>query len=333
VKFIDEARITVQSGNGGKGCVSFRRERFIPRGGPDGGDGGKGGDIILKATLGKRTLHHFQFRRLYRAKDGTGGSGSNRAGKGGGDLILEVPVGTLVFDTDSQKLLKDIVTPGETFIVACGGRGGRGNARFKSSTNRSPRYAQPGEPGKTLNLRLELKLLADVGLVGLPNAGKSTLIAAMSAANPKIGHYPFTTLSPNLGVVQTDWGEPFVVADIPGLIEGAHKGAGLGIRFLRHIERTRLLVHLIDADTISMDDPMHDYRVVKGELSSYDKNLAAKKSIVVINKIDLEGAMERVQRFKQAAHNSDDSILAISAKQGDGIEKLKSCILRELEDN
>ena len=231
MKFIDEAIITIQSGNGGAGCVSFRRERFIPKGGPDGGDGGKGGDVILRTTAHKRTLYHLQYKKHFKAANGSAGGGKNKTGSNGQNLSIEIPPGTVVVNNETGETIKDFVQADESYTVAMGGRGGQGNARFKSSTNRAPRFAQPGEAGVTLVLKLELKLLADVGLVGLPNAGKSTLIRAVSAAKPKIGSYPFTTLTPNLGVVHTKWSEPFVVADIPGLIEGAHQGAGLGIRF------------------------------------------------------------------------------------------------------
>lgn len=330
MKFIDEAIITVQSGDGGSGCVSFRREKFIPRGGPDGGDGGKGGDVVLKTTLRKRTLQHFQFKRQFKAINGAGGQGKQKTGKTGQDLIIEIPPGTLVSDAETEQILKDLTKPGEAFIAAKGGRGGQGNRRFKSSTNRSPRFSQPGEPGETLTLKLDLKLLADVGIIGLPNAGKSTLISSISSANPKIGNYPFTTLSPNLGVVQTPWGEPFVVADIPGLIEGAHKGAGLGIKFLRHIERTRILVHLIDVLSIDLENPLKVYNTINKELAMYSKGLAEKPQIVVVNKLDLPGADEAANIFKSAA--KDKKILLISAINQTGIEELKSQIIKLLDN-
>jgi GTPase len=330
VKFIDEAIITVQSGNGGSGCVSFRREKFIPRGGPDGGDGGKGGDIVLKTTFRKRTLQQFQFKRQFKAINGAGGQGKQKTGKTGQDLIIEIPPGTLVSDAETGQILKDLTKPGDAFIAAKGGRGGQGNRRFKSSTNRSPRFSQPGEPGESLTLKLDLKLLADVGIIGLPNAGKSTLIGSISSANPKIGNYPFTTLSPNLGVVQTSWGEPFVVADIPGLIEGAHKGAGLGIKFLRHIERTRILVHLIDVLSIDLENPLKVYNTINKELTMYSKGLAEKPQIVVVNKLDLPGADEAANIFKSAA--KDKKILLISAINQTGIEDLKSQIVKLLDN-
>jgi GTP-binding protein len=329
VKFIDEARIAIQSGNGGAGCVSLRREKYIPKGGPDGGDGGRGGDVVFMATTKKRTLYHLQFHQLYKAKNGSGGQGNNRAGKGGDDLIIELPPGTLVFDADTGELLKDLVDPDEVFVVAKGGRGGLGNARFKSSTNRTPRFAQPGEPGQTLNLRLELKLLADVGIVGLPNAGKSTLVSAMSSARPKIADYPFTTLTPNLGVVYTNRREPIIVADIPGLIEGAHTGTGLGIRFLRHVERTRLLLHLVDAAAIDADRPLRDIHTVNRELHQYSPALAEKPQLVVLNKMDVAWADDAATLFREAYGKGD--LLQISAASGQGLDLLTATLCNLLD--
>ena len=329
MKFIDEARITVQSGKGGAGCVSLRREKYIPKGGPDGGDGGRGGDVIFKATTKKRTLYHLQFQKLCKAKNGSGGQGNNRAGKGGEDLIIELPPGTLVVDVDTGDLIKDLVDPDEVFVVAKGGRGGLGNARFKSSTNRTPRFAQPGEPGQTLNLRLELKLLADVGVVGLPNAGKSTLVSAMSSARPKIADYPFTTLTPNLGVVQTNRREPFIIADIPGLIEGAHTGTGLGIQFLRHVERTRVLVHLVDAAAIDSDHPLRDLDTVNRELHQYSPTLSEKPQLVVLNKMDVAWAEDAATLFRQAFGEGD--LLKISAATGKGLDWLTATLCNLLD--
>jgi GTP-binding protein len=329
VKFIDEAIITVQSGDGGKGCVSFRREKFIPRGGPDGGDGGKGGDIVLKTTSRKRTLYQFRFQKHFKAKNGAHGQGKQKTGKNGLDLVIELPPGTLVTDADTGQVITDLINCDETFVLARGGRGGQGNARFKTSTIRTPRLAQPGEPGQTKTLRLELKLLADVGIIGLPNAGKSTLISAISSARPKIANYPFTTLFPSLGVVQTDWAEPFVVADIPGLIEGAHKGTGLGIRFLRHIERTRILVHLIDVSGMDTDDPLNAYDTVNNELSMYNQTLIEKPQIVVLNKMDLPDVREAAKKFQAAIKQKQ--VLLISALTGQGIENLKSKIIQLLD--
>ncbi len=329
MKFIDEARITVQSGKGGAGCVSLRREKYIPKGGPDGGDGGRGGDVIFKATTKKRTLYHLQFQKLCKAKNGSGGQGNNRAGRGGDDLIIELPPGTLVVDVDTGDLIRDLVDPDEVFVVAKGGRGGLGNARFKSSTNRTPRFAQPGEPGQTLNLRLELKLLADVGVVGLPNAGKSTLVSAMSSARPKIADYPFTTLTPNLGVVQTNRREPFIIADIPGLIEGAHTGTGLGIQFLRHVERTRVLVHLVDAAAIDSDHPLRDLDTVNRELHQYSPTLSEKPQVVVLNKMDVAWAEDAATLFRQAFGEGD--LLTISAATGKGLDWLTATLCNLLD--
>jgi len=329
VKFIDEAIITVQSGAGGGGCVSFRREKFIPRGGPDGGDGGKGGDVILMATSQKRTLYNFRYKRHFKAKNGANGQGKQKTGKNGPDLTIEIPPGTIARDANTGEIIKDFSKPGENFIVAKGGRGGQGNKRFTTSTYKAPRFAQPGESGQTKTLELELKLLADVGIIGLPNAGKSTLISAISSAHPKIANYPFTTLTPNLGVVQMEWGDPFVVADIPGLIEGAHKGAGLGINFLKHIERTRILVHLIDASSIDTDDPLHAYHTINNELSMFNKKLAEKNQIVVLNKLDIAGTEETANVFKSAAKGK--KVILISATKGKGLEKLKSQIMKLLD--
>jgi GTP-binding protein len=337
VKFIDEAKITVESGSGGRGCVSFRRERFVPKGGPNGGDGGKGADVIFVATLRRRTLQQFRFKREFKAPSGAAGLGSQKTGRSGDDLIIEVPPGTLIRDAETGDLITDLATPDTRYVAALGGRGGRGNARFKSSTNRAPRHAQPGEPGQRLNLHLELKLLADVGLVGLPNAGKSTLITALSAATPKIGAYPFTTLTPHLGVVQTDWGEPFVVADIPGLIEGAHKGAGLGTRFLKHVERTRVLVHLLDAAAIDPAEPLKDYRLINAELVAHNPDLGTKPQVVVLNKLDLPEAVAGAKAFQASAEALDLTVVTLSARrglsarEGSGLQPLISHLLRMLE--
>lgn len=330
MKFFDEAFITVQSGDGGRGCVSFRREKFIPRGGPDGGDGGKGGDVIFKSSSHRRTLYPFRFKRQFKAKDGSPGQGSQKTGKNGGDLIIEIPPGTLITDEETNEIVKDFTQPDETYIIAEGGRGGQGNTRFKTATHRAPRFAQPGEPGQFLKLKLELKLLADVGIIGLPNAGKSTLISAISSATPKIADYPFTTLTPTLGVVKAGWGEPFVVADIPGLIEGAHKGVGLGIRFLRHIERTRVLVHLIDISTVDPQNPLAEYETINRELASYSSQLMEKPQIVVLNKIDLTGTNEAGRAFQAAV--KDREVLQISAVTRKGVDKLTSMMIKYIED-
>ena len=326
MKFVDEAIITVQSGNGGRGCVSFRREKYIPRGGPDGGDGGKGGDVVLRASSGKRTLYDFRHKKQFRAQNGQPGQGRQKTGRDGEDLVIELPPGTLIRDAETGQIIADLVEAGQRFVAAKGGRGGQGNTRFKSATHRAPRFAQPGEPGQSLTLTLELKLIADVGIIGLPNAGKSTLISAISSANSKIGAYPFTTLTPNLGVVQAGSNQPFIVADIPGLIAGAHEGTGLGIRFLRHIERTGFLVHLVDASQIDLNSPLEDYRIVNTELAHYGRGLNEKPQIVVLNKMDLPGTAESARAFKSAVE--DKSVLLISAVTGAGVDRLISHISR-----
>ena len=329
MNFIDEAIITVESGNGGRGCVSFRREKFIPRGGPDGGDGGKGGDVIFVSTLRKRTLYQFQFQKLWKAKNGKPGQGKQKTGKSGEDLIIEIPPGTVISDSQTGQRLYDFSKPEETFRVAKGGRGGRGNSRFKTSTHQAPKFAQPGEPATTLTVKLELKLLADVGIIGLPNAGKSTLVSAISSAHPKIGNYPFTTITPTLGVVRTAYGEPFVVADIPGLIPGAHKGAGLGIKFLRHVERTRILIHLIDGASIDGADPLQAFNALNNELFLYSADLSRKSQIIVLNKIDLPGVDKTATLFKTAI--GDRKVYSISALTQEGIEKLIAEIVQLLD--
>jgi GTP-binding protein len=331
VKFIDEAIITVRSGDGGNGCLSFRREKYVPLGGPDGGNGGKGGDVTLVSSQDRRTLYPFRFKHEFTAPRGGGGEGRQRTGKNGSDIVIEVPPGTIVRDAETGDLIKDFSRPGESFIVARGGRGGKGNTHFKSSTHRTPRFAQPGEAGEVKQLKLELKLLADVGIIGLPNAGKSTLISVISAARPKIADYPFTTLVPNLGVVKAGDREPFVVADIPGLIAGAHAGAGLGIRFLRHIERTRMLVHLIDASAIDPEKPLEAYAAINTELSSYSPDLARKPQIIALNKLDLPGTEERARAFK-AALKKRTKLYLISAATVKGVDQLLAQICNRLDE-
>jgi GTPase len=329
VKFIDEATITVQSGNGGRGCVSFRREKFIPRGGPDGGDGGKGGDVVLITTQRKRTLKQFQYKRQFKAANGGHGQGAQKTGRNGADLIIELPPGTIILNAEDGSLIKDMASPDERFVLTRGGRGGLGNTRFKSSTNRTPRYAQPGEPGISLVVKLELKLLADVGIIGMPNAGKSTLLSAISAARPKTADYPFTTLNPYLGVVRTEWTEPFVVADIPGLIDGAHQGAGLGHRFLKHIERTRILLHLIDAHAIDPDRPLAALETVNRELTLYNPSLGTKPQMIVLNKLDLPEAAQKAEIFRQALPGEE--VVMISAQKAEGLAALTSKLTRLLD--
>lgn len=330
MKFIDEATITVQSGDGGRGCVSFRREKFVPRGGPDGGDGGKGGDVVLVTTHRKRTLKQFQYKRQFKAANGGHGQGSQKTGHNGADLIIELPPGTLILNAEDHSLIKDLALPDERFVLARGGRGGRGNSRFKSSTNRTPRFAQPGEPGNTLHVKLELKLLADVGIIGLPNAGKSTLLSAITAARPKAADYPFTTLNPFLGVVKPEWAEPFVVADIPGLIDGAHQGAGLGHRFLKHIERTRVLIHLIDASGIDPDRPLDALDTVNRELTLYNPALGSKSQLIVLNKLDLPDAERRAEIFREAL-SSRKEVVMISAQTAHGLTTLISALTQLLD--
>ena len=320
--FIDEIDIFVKGGDGGAGCVSFRREKFVPRGGPDGGDGGDGGSIFLEADPGITTLLDYHYQRHYTAERGQHGKGANKHGRSGADTVLRVPLGTVVSDRASGELLGDLAAPGHRLLVARGARGGRGNARFTSSTNRAPRRADLGRAGEERWMHMELKLLADVGVIGVPNAGKSTLVSRVSAARPKIAEYPFTTLEPTLGIVRVDEDRSFVIADVPGLIAGAAGGKGLGHRFLRHIERTRLLIHLIDLDPAGGRDPRDDYRAIQGELAAYAAELARRPQIVVANKAELPGTEERrldLERFC-AAHALP--FHAISAVTGLGLSAL-----------
>ncbi len=320
MKFIDEALIHVSAGNGGPGCVSFRREKYVPKGGPDGGDGGKGGDIVIRASSRRRTLQQFRYKKHFKAANGSPGQGKQKTGADGQTVAIEVPLGTIVREAESGRILKDLTGEGQTLLAAKGGAGGRGNRRFVSSTNRAPRHAQSGLPGDSLSLQLELKLLADAGIIGLPNAGKSTLISRISSARPKIADYPFTTLTPNLGVVTPASGEPYVVADIPGLIEGAHKGAGLGDKFLRHVERTRILVHLIDAAEIDLQHPYRAYSSVNQELAGYRPELRSKPQLVVLNKVDLPEAREKAGRFAEGF--SEAQVLFLSAYTGENVAAL-----------
>jgi GTP-binding protein len=323
MQFLDEARILVKAGDGGNGCLAFRREKYVPRGGPSGGDGGHGGDVILVATGQQNTLLQFSFNPEHKAERGRHGEGSNKTGADGASIEVPVPVGTVVYDESTGERLVDFTEAGQRFVAACGGRGGKGNARFTTSTHQAPTEHEPGRPGEERRLRLELKLLADVGLVGFPNAGKSTLISRISAARPKIADYPFTTLEPNLGVVQLDNYRSFVVADIPGLIEGAHLGAGLGIQFLRHIERTRLLAHLVDVSEASGRDPVHDFDVILEELASFSPELAAKPMIVVATKLDAAQDPDRIAALRHVAETHGLPFYEISSVTGQGIEALK----------
>ena len=321
--FIDEARILVKAGDGGNGCLAFRREKYVPRGGPSGGDGGWGGDVVLVADEHENTLLKFRFNPEHKAERGRHGEGSNRTGAEGRSLGVDVPVGTVVYDEATGERLFDFTESGQRFTVARGGKGGKGNARFATSTHQAPTEHEPGQPGEEKRLRLELKLLADVGLVGFPNAGKSTLISRISAAHPKIADYPFTTLEPNLGVVQMESYRSFVVADIPGLIEGAHLGHGLGIQFLRHIERTRLLAHLVDVSESSGREPVHDFEIVMEELANFSGELAHKPMIVVATKMDVAQDGVRVESLRNLAAERGLPYFEISGVTGLGIDALK----------
>ncbi|HVB40486.1 MAG TPA: GTPase ObgE [Terriglobales bacterium] len=326
--FVDDVEIRVQAGGGGNGCLAFRREKFVPRGGPSGGDGGNGGDVVLESSERHNTLVHFRFNPEHKAERGRHGEGSNRHGRNGHGVVLRVPVGTVVFDAESGEQLADFEHSGERRVLAHGGHGGRGNARFATSTNQAPRRVEPGQPGEFRRLRLELKLLAEVGLVGFPNVGKSTLISVLSAARPKIANYPFTTLIPNLGVV-ADGDESFVIADIPGLIAGAHLGAGLGIQFLRHVERTRLLAHLVDVSGFSGRDPVQDFAIVMEELRSFGAGLADKPMLLVASKCDVAepGHLDALQALA-AEHGLP--FYPIAAVTGAGIEALKHALAAQV---
>jgi GTP-binding protein len=324
--FVDEVEIQVRAGDGGRGCISFRREKFVPRGGPNGGDGGRGGSVILEADEGLGTLLDFRYRRHYAAPRGGHGEGSDRHGANGGDLVLRVPIGTTVRERDTGLLLGDLTAHGERLDVARGGRGGRGNARFATSTHRAPRHAEPGEAGEERALRLELRLLADVGVVGFPNAGKSTLVARLSAARPKIANYPFTTLIPTLGLVRLDEERSFVIADVPGLIPGAAEGKGLGLRFLRHLERTRLLVHLLDLDPDTGRDPVEDWRTIQAELEAYSPELAVRPQLVAANKVDLPGTAPRLAKVVTLARRRRLPVIPLAARTGQGLDELRRAI-------
>ncbi|NCQ69861.1 MAG: GTPase ObgE [Microcystis aeruginosa W13-15] len=328
MQFIDRAEIEVEGGKGGDGIVAFRREKYVPAGGPAGGNGGKGGSVIFVATQNLQTLLDFQYSRYFKADDGKRGGPNNCTGANGSDRIIKVPCGTVVYDLDSEEIIGDLVTPEQTLIVAAGGKGGLGNRHFLSNNNRAPEYALPGLEGEKRHLRLELKLLAEVGLIGLPNAGKSTLISAVSSARPKIADYPFTTLIPNLGVVRKPTGDGTVFADIPGLIEGAHLGIGLGHEFLRHIERTRLLIHLV---SLTSEDPIADYQIIQGELAAYGRGLEKRSQILVFNKIDAvdEETIDNYQ--KQFAKITNAEILTISAVTGAGLTTLLAKVWQQLE--
>jgi GTP-binding protein len=331
MKFIDEVKIFAKAGDGGRGCLSFRREKFVPLGGPDGGDGGRGGDVLLEVDAGITTLLDLRYKQHQKAKNGAPGMGKNRHGRSGDDLVIKVPPGTLVYDDESGELLADLTHSAQNFCLLKGGQGGRGNARFLTSTNRAPRHTQPGIPGEERTLRLQLKLLADVGLVGLPNAGKSTLISSVSAARPKIADYPFTTLVPNLGVVRHgDFGS-FVMADIPGLIEGASDGQGLGTRFLRHIERTDLFLHLVDLSGLQQGDPQQNFDIINGELARYSEELSRRPMLVVFTKQDITEVREQTAQLRPVFEARGFKTLAVSAVSRAGLSGLVSTVAAELE--
>jgi len=320
--FLDEAIIKVEGGKGGDGAISFRREKFVERGGPDGGDGGNGGSVIIKSTINKNTLIDFRYKKIYRAENGEHGKNKKRTGKSGTNLIIEVPVGTCIYDKNSGELISDLKYPEQYVVVAAGGKGGKGNARFSTSTLQAPRISEKGVPGESKSLKLVLKMVADVGLVGYPNVGKSTLISKISAAKVEIADYPFTTITPNLGVVKYKDGNSFVVADIPGLIEGAHEGKGLGDKFLKHIERCSAIVHLIDISGLERKDPVDDYFIIRKELENFSPILSRKKEIVVANKIDLLNRDEIQKRLDDFQRRTDKEIIPISAYTGENLEYL-----------
>jgi len=328
--FLDRVKIHVKAGDGGNGVTAFRREKFVPRGGPSGGDGGVGGSVFIESDEGLNTLLHLRYNPEHKAERGRHGEGSNRSGKDGEHVTVRVPVGTQVFDADSGDLLFDFVEVGQKFLVAKGGKGGWGNAHFATPTKQAPKYHYDGRPGEERNLQLELKLIADVGLVGFPNAGKSTLISVISAAKPKIADYPFTTLEPNLGVVDMGEYRTFVVADIPGLIEGASNGAGLGDRFLRHVERTKLILHLVDVSSFSGRDPVEDYEIINRELAAYDEDLAERPQIIVATKIDALDDQDRLDSLKERAKADKRTFFAISAVANMGVSELVSEVAKRL---
>jgi len=331
VKFIDEAKIYVKAGDGGRGCVSFRREKYVPRGGPDGGDGGNGADVIMIARRNMTSLLDYRYQRHYKAKRGVHGKGKDQHGKNAEDLLIPVPLGTMIKDFESGAFYGDLTEDGQTLVIARGGKGGRGNARFVTATNQAPKEAEPGVPGQEKTLKLELKLLADVGLLGFPNAGKSTLISRVSAARPKIADYPFTTLVPNLGVVSYGDGATFILADIPGLIEGAHEGAGLGIQFLRHIERTKILIHLLDLSPMTQRNPIEDYEAMNRELKSYNEELSKTPQIVALNKIDITEAREELETIEKHFSELGIKTFPISSATGEGTKELVWEVAKQVE--
>jgi len=330
--FIDQVNVYVKAGDGGRGCVSFRREKYVPKGGPDGGDGGRGGHIIFKAMRDVNTLLDIKYQQQYRAERGQHGMGKNMHGRDGEDIIIPVPVGTLIKDAETEEILDDLIEERQEFIAVKGGRGGLGNTHFKTPTRQAPRFAQPGEAGEERNLILELKLLADAGLIGLPNSGKSTLISAISSARPKIADYPFTTLTPVLGVVKYREFKSFVIADIPGLIEGAHKGAGLGFQFLRHVERTSILLHLVDISEGAEGDPVSNLEKINKELKLYSAELLKKTQVVVGTKIDIKGNGKRLDRLALYCKDKNYDFFPICAITGEGVKKLITYVGEKIEE-
>lgn len=322
VAFIDEARLTLRAGDGGDGAVAFRREKYVPKGGPAGGDGGNGGSVLFQVDEGLSTLLDFRYQHDYRAESGERGGSKDMNGRAGRDLILRAPAGTLVYDEETGRLLVDLRIHGKTFVVARGGKGGLGNRHFATSTDRTPRHAELGQPGQARTIRLELKLLADVGLLGFPNVGKTSLVTKVSAARPKIADYPFTTLIPNLGMVRLSDERSFVMADIPGIIEGAHTGSGLGHRFLRHVERTRVLIHLLEVGSVTGRTPLRDYRILRRELELYNEALAKRKELVVLNKIDLPDVRKKLPTLKKTFLRHGIELHAISSVTGEGVKEL-----------
>jgi GTPase len=329
--FLDEAVITVVSGDGGRGCVSFRREKFIPKGGPDGGDGGDGGSILFDATSSLNTLSDFSSKRYFKAQNGRPGKGKHQTGKNGFDVIIKVPLGTIIYDKDTGEVLADLVEDNQELVFLTGGKGGKGNSHFATSTNRTPRFAQEGTPGQKKSLRLSLKYIADIGLIGLPNVGKSTLLSRLTMAKPKIDNYPFTTIFPNLGVMEFDNRKRLTLADIPGLIEGASEGKGLGHRFLKHVERTRFLLHIIDGSSLPKETPLKDFYLLQDELNKYNPSITKKEQMILINKTDLmprDG--KEMKKIRSAFTKIGFDSLAISAVTGDGLDELKDILAKKL---
>lgn len=330
--FVDIAKIYIKAGDGGHGAVSFRREKYEPRGGPDGGDGGNGGNIVFVVDTGKNTLMDFRYRKHFKAQNGQNGQSKKRTGKNGEDLIIPVPPGTIIRDAETGRILADLTKPDDRRIIARGGRGGRGNARFSTSTRQAPRFAENGQKGQELWVTLELKLIADVGLVGFPNVGKSTILSVLTSARPKIDNYPFTTLHPNLGVVETPYGKSFVMADIPGIIEGAHKGVGLGHDFLRHIERTRVLIHVIDASGSEGRDPVDDFYVICKEIEAFNPELAQRPHVVAANKMDIPSSEENLKRLEKELNPKGIKVFPVSAASNKGFDKLLREVVKLLEE-